>query len=194
MSHLLNKHKIRLVILVLAISVTPHSFAKSTLRKQGDWLSDNLMWIATAHTLYNEYDSDDEDYAWANGLIQLHTSAVVARGLLVTNIKRTVNSTRPDGGSGGFPSGHASKAFSPAWYIYHRYGFKQAAPYLIAATYTGYSRVDAKRHYWIDIIGSAALNYAITHYMVSSADDPNQPKFGIGFDQGGVFFNYDWRW
>ena len=162
-------------------------------REAGDWLSDNMMWIATGHTLYNEYNAE-EDLAWANGITQLHTGAAVARGFVITRMKRNINSTRPDGGGEGFPSGHASRAYYPAWYIYHRYGFQEAAPYFVMATYAGYTRVRVKRHYWSDIAGSAAVTYIISRYMTSSEDDPSQPKFGIGFDREGVWFNYDWRW
>ena len=185
-------NKTRFLPLILSIAFTS-SVQAMTTREAGSWLSNNMMWIASAHTLFNEYDAE-EDWAWANGLTQLHAGAAVSRGFVITRLKRNINTTRPDGGGQSFPSGHAARSFYPAWYVYHRYGFQQAAPYLLAATYSGYTRVDAKRHYWSDIAASAAITYAISHYMTSSVDDPAQPKFGIGFGGDGVWFNYDWRW
>ena len=194
MLKLTDDKSISLLLLLLVSSLFQPVFAKSKLRKQGDWISDNMMWVATAQTLYREHDSDDEDYAWGNGLVQLHVGAAIPRAFIVTNTKRIIDRTREDGSGDGFPSGHASKAFYPAWYIYHRYGFKESIPYLMAAIYSGYSRVDAKRHYWSDIIGSAVITFVVSHYMTSSYDNPNQPRMGLGFNRDGWWLNYNWCW
>ena len=168
--------------------------SESATEKRGDWMSYSLLWAATVHTLYNEYDSDDEDLAWANGLTQLHAGAVLTNSFVVTTMKDNIKATRPDGDDKSFPSAHAARAFYPAWYIYKRYGFKQSIPYLTVATYVGYTRVHSKRHYWGDIAASAALTYVLNHYLTSSVDEPDQPRFGVGFDRGDVWFNVSLKW
>ena len=168
--------------------------SESATQNRGDWMSYSLIWAATAHTLWNEYDADDEEFSWANGLVQLHAGALISRSLVVNTLKDNISATRPDGGDRSFPSAHAARSFYPAWYIHKRYGFKQSIPYLAAATYVGYTRVHSKRHYWSDIAASAALTYALNHYLTSSRGEPNQPQIGVGFDEGDVWFNFSLRW
>ena len=81
--------------ILLGIGFSSASQAIAT-QGAGIWLSDNMIWIATAHTLYNEYSSEEE-LAWANGLAQLYTGASITNGFVVTGLKRNINSTRPDG-------------------------------------------------------------------------------------------------
>ena len=180
-------------IFLLALN-QPVYGGESATEKRGDWMSYSLLWAATAHTLYNEYESGDEDLAWANGLAQLHTGAVISNSFIVPTLKSNISATRPDGDDKSFPSAHAARAFYPAWYIHKRYGFKQSIPYLAVATYVGYTRVHSKRHYWGDIAASAALTYVLNHYLTASADEPNQPQLGIGFDRGDIWFNVSLRW
>ena len=168
--------------------------SESATEKRGDWMSYSLLWAATAHTLYNEYDWDDETMGWANGLVQLHAGSLLTKSFIVPAMKENIKAKRPDGDDKSFPSAHAARAFYPAWYIHKRYGFLQSVPYLAVATYVGYTRVHSKRHYWGDIAASAALTYALNHYLTSSEEEPNQPQFGVGFDKGDVWFNVSLKW
>ena len=56
-----------------------------------------------------------------------------------------------------FPSGHTSAAFSGATFIHKRYGFNKACPIYIVASFVGYSRVYAEKHYWEDVLAGAIL-------------------------------------
>ena len=44
-----------------------------------------------------------------------------------------------------------------AAFIHERYGWKYAVPAYIAATYVGYSRVEADKHYVEDVVVGAAI-------------------------------------
>ncbi|HTQ35636.1 MAG TPA: phosphatase PAP2 family protein [Steroidobacteraceae bacterium] len=85
--------------------------------------------------------------------------AWVATGIL----KSTVSETRPDGGKHSFPSGHASIAFAGAEFIRKEYGWGWGTPALLAAGFTGWSRVEAKRHYTRDVLAGAAIGVLADH-------------------------------
>ncbi len=96
-------------------------------------------------------------------------ASVISSAVLTTILKKAVNRPRPfvtypdieklsDGGSGSFPSGHTSSAFSlatslslayPKWYV--------IAPSLVWAGAVGYSRMDLGVHYPSDVLAGAAL-------------------------------------
>jgi membrane-associated phospholipid phosphatase len=90
------------------------------------------------------------------GLRQLLESYAATMAVVYV-LKPTVNRTRPDGGSQSFPSGHAASAFAGAAFLQRRYGWKLGLPAYALATYVGYSRVEAKRHYTSDVVAGAAI-------------------------------------
>lgn len=70
---------------------------------------------------------------------------------------------RPDGGSHAFPSGHTSSAFMGAAYIHFYFGILWGIIAYAFAALTGYSRVQASRHWWRDVIAGAVLAIVITY-------------------------------
>jgi membrane-associated phospholipid phosphatase len=83
-------------------------------------------------------------------------------------LKRSVNSQRPDRRDNlSFPSGHAARAFSAATFVHRRAGFESAWPLYAAATYVGWTRVDANRHRWFDVLGAAGLSAALSWTLAS---------------------------
>lgn len=72
-------------------------------------------------------------------------------------LKPTVDRERPDGGSGSFPSGHTASAFAGAGYLQIRYGWAYGVPAYLAASFVGYSRVEADRHWTSDVVAGAAI-------------------------------------
>jgi membrane-associated phospholipid phosphatase len=82
-------------------------------------------------------------------------------------LKRTTRVERPDGRDKlSFPSGHAAHAFAAATFMHRRHGFATAWPWYAAASYVGWTRVNANRHRWVDIAGSAAVSAAATWWLV----------------------------
>jgi len=82
-------------------------------------------------------------------------------------IKCSINSRRPCGGNGSFPSGHSSAAFAGAAYLQRRYGWRYGLPAFCAAAFVGYSRVHVGMHRPIDVIGSALLALAFNELFTT---------------------------
>ncbi len=67
-----------------------------------------------------------------------------------------------------FPSGHASAAFSGASFIQKRYGWQYGIPAYLAASFVGYSRVEADQHYVEDVLAGAAIGIISTFIFADS--------------------------
>lgn len=78
-------------------------------------------------------------------------------------LKYAINETRPNGEPRSFPSGHTSIAFTGAEFIRKEYGWRWAAPAYVAASFVGWSRVEAKKHYVHDVLAGAALGVLANH-------------------------------
>jgi len=88
-------------------------------------------------------------------------------------LKQTTGKTRPDGSNDlSFPSGHAARAFGAAAYVNRRHGFEVAWPLYAASVAVGWTRVQAKRHDWIDVAGSAVLAELMARTWTTRAGAP----------------------
>ena len=88
--------------------------------------------------------------------VRYNLSKTLGGTFVVTHgLKRIINKKRPDGGNYSFTSGHTSAAFTAAAFIKIRYGYKAGIPAYLLASYVGWSRVNAKKHDYWDIIGGA---------------------------------------
>jgi membrane-associated phospholipid phosphatase len=102
----------------------------------------------------------------------------------VFGLKSMIDKERPDrSDKKSFPSGHTAAAFSGAAFIHKRYGLKQSiVPYLMAA-FTGYSRVEAKKHYPRDVLAGAVIASLWVWILVDRENNINLAvdKDGAGF-------------
>lgn len=80
---------------------------------------------------------------------------------------------RPDGGDKNFPSGHTSAVFASAWHIQKRYGIKYSAIPLMMATFTGYSRIDEKRHTPASVIAGALVGILSAEFFTTRINNQN---------------------
>ena len=71
------------------------------------------------------------------------------------------------GGRSGrsFPSGHTTNAYAPAFFIAWRYGWLKATPALLAAVWTGYTRIAVSAHYITDVVAGAGLSALISYFF-----------------------------
>lgn len=120
-----------------------------------------LSYALPLGTLAVELARGDREGAW-----QFAQTAAVS--LAATEVlKHVTHVERPDRSNDeSFPSGHATRAFMSAAYVHQRHGLLNAAPLYVAASYVGHSRVDARRHRWVDVAGSAALSMAAAWWLV----------------------------
>lgn len=135
--------------LAVLLLLNANVFALSSTQDRDRFASDIFQFAIPAISLgIAAYKKDGQ------GVIQLAKTVtfnqVVTEVLKVSLNNVAVGGTRlgerPDGGSKNFPSGHTSTSFASAWQIKKRYGIKCAALPLVMATFTGYNRVNEKRH------------------------------------------------
>jgi len=88
---------------------------------------------------------------------------------LTYGLKLAIDKERPDGSDrNSFPSAHTSLAFHGAAFIHKRYGWKKSIPAYIGATFVGYSRVYADKHYVEDVLAGAAIGVLSAYYFTTS--------------------------
>ena len=139
----------------------PEASAKGGLELYGDIAQVALPVFAGGVSLVKE------DYA---GTAQLMVGTGITLGT-VQALKYGLDTERPDGGSRSFPSGHTAAAFAGASYLHYRYGWEWGLPTYAAAALVGYSRVDADRHYWYDVVAGAAIANAVAYVMTDRVDE-----------------------
>ena len=153
----LNMKKI--FALSFAIYFISISYGYSTERKIGDILQLALPVTALTSTYYmNDFDG-------FKSFVKSYFTTVSMTYLL----KEGVHKRRPDGSDYlSFPSGHTSSAFAGASFIHFRYGLKYSIPLYLLASFTGYSRVESKKHYTEDVIAGAGLAIFSSWYFTTS--------------------------
>lgn len=82
-------------------------------------------------------------------------------------LKSTIHASRPDNsGDNSFPSGHTAAAAQGAAFLQYRYGWKYGVPAYLLTGLVGYSRVEADKHYWRDVVAGVAIASGI-QYVIS---------------------------
>jgi membrane-associated phospholipid phosphatase len=113
--------------------------------------------------------------------------------ILTFSIKGIVGRERPDGdGFDSFPSGHTSTTFQSASFIQRRYGWKYGIPAYALATFTGFSRVNADRHYVADVLVVAALGIGCT-YVFTTPYEKQDYQVNITGDTNGFLVGFSYR-
>jgi len=127
----------------------------------------------------------DED-----GVVQLVKSLVVGSALTF-GLSKAFETERPDGTKNDtFPSNHTAVAFSAASYMDHRYGWKLGLPSYLAASFVGYSRIEADKHNLIDVVGAAFLSWSVSHLFV----DPLPVDAGVDLSTDHALLRLSARW
>lgn len=121
------------------------------------------------------------------GLVMLGKTMLTEWAAVLT-LKATVNAERPNGEAHSFPSGHTADAFAAATFLQQRYGARWGVPAYALAAYTGWSRVDAKQHYWRDVLAGAAIGSAAGYYWTDSRVTV------VPAGPGDVGVTVAWRW
>jgi membrane-associated phospholipid phosphatase len=155
----MNRHA-RILCIILALFTTFSSsplFAVDKTEDAGSMLQYILPAAAAGLTLV---------YKDGEGAVQLGESLVVTMGI-TTALKYAVNEKRPTGGGQSFPSGHTSFSFSAAEFIRERYGWEYGLPAYALASFVGYSRVEANKHYAHDVAAGAAIGILSSYFLTT---------------------------
>lgn len=161
---------LKIVILMYMTSMySKVSSQNSTIENSGDVLQYVLPATAGISTLfYQGGDKPGVQFAKAFGGAMLITHGV----------KRILNKPRPNGGDYAFPSGHTTAAFVSAGFIHKRYGWQWGLPAYVASAYVGWTRVDAGRHDWWDVIAGAGIGVVSGHFFGRRFENQDQ-KMGV---------------
>jgi len=89
------------------------------------------------------------------------TEALILSMGISTIAKFSFRRERPDGGNFGFPSGHATAAFTAAGVLTTFYGWKAGVPSYALASLVSISRVDSYKHFLSDVVMGAVLGTVI---------------------------------
>jgi membrane-associated phospholipid phosphatase len=117
----------------------------------GEVLRIALPVAAGGYSLYKK------DY---DGVLQLAVSEVIAEGSSLL-LQHLIREQRPDKSDfHSFPSDSTAVAFSAASYLQIRYGWNFGLPAYAVASFVGYSRVEADKHHWGDVLAGAVLGWA----------------------------------
>jgi membrane-associated phospholipid phosphatase len=99
-------------------------------------------------------------------------ASFAVEGVTVLALKNSVYETRPDGqGHQSLPSGHAAVTFASAEFLRERYGWYYGAPAYALASFTAYSRVESRNHYWHDVIAGAGIGILSSWLFTTSYKD-----------------------
>ena len=130
-----------------------------TIERTGDVLQLLIPAIGLSSTIFLEQNQD--------GIKQFCKS--LASNLIITQtLKLITKKHRPNGSCcTSFPSGHTSIAFMGAGFIHRRYSWKYSIPAYIGATFVGYSRVEANKHYVEDVIVGATIGVLSSFYFTT---------------------------
>jgi len=166
----------------LLSAVSTASAKEGNIERAGDILQ--LLIPATAYGA--TYFLDDKD-----GRRQFYKSFFTSLGVTFA-LKLSINKERPNhSDNNSFPSGHTSAAFHGAAFIQKRYGWKYAIPAYIGATFVGYSRVYAQKHYVEDVVAGAVIGILSSYYFTTPYKTVTvTPVAGNGFY--GLTINKTW--
>lgn len=123
---------------------------------------------------------------------------VVDTGLTVGTaygLKQIVHEQRPDHSDfQSFPSDTAALAFAPAAYLWDRYGWEYGAPAYAAAAFVGWSRVDAKKHHWWDVVASAGIAWTYSRLITTEFQPNTTFTTDLYATPEGAYVRADYRW
>lgn len=148
-----------------AFSILCFAFSPPALaRDEKGW--DDASNIAEGALLATAFGLPAAKGDWNGDLQALGSTAAafaVSQGL-----KEAFPETRPDGnGRDSFPSGHASVAFAAAASLQNRYGWEVGVPAQLVAGFVGVARIQARRHFWYDVLAGAAIGEA-SGFLITS--------------------------
>jgi membrane-associated phospholipid phosphatase len=130
------------------------TFTADPIENAGNVLLIALPATAVGFSLYNRD---------INGLLEYGASALLTDAVTVS-LKNGVHELRPNRSDYlSFPSGHSSTTFAAAEFIRKRYGWEFGVAAYALASFTAYSRIESKEHYFHDVAAGAAIGVSSSY-------------------------------
>tara|TARA_B100000945_G_C20276234_1_gene546407 strand:- start:193 stop:735 length:543 start_codon:yes stop_codon:yes gene_type:complete len=168
----------KIISFLLCLPFLSTSYGYKTVRELGDIVQLGLPAAALSSTYFMD------DYDGFKSFMKSYMVTIAATHVL----KDITHKQRPDGSDyRSFPSGHTSSAFAGASFIHFRYGLKYSFPLYALATFTGYSRVQSKKHYIEDVIAGAGLAILSSWYFTKPYSDKH--SFSMRYDTNKKMFS-----
>lgn len=176
-------------VLCFALAATP-AVAKTT-ETLGTGIAIGLPVVAGGITLLKE--------DWT-GTAELAVTTVLTVGT-VYGLKHLVRECRPfavpcaHGSSNwdSFPSETSALAFAPAEFLRERYGWQYGLPAYAAATFVGWSRVDAEKHHWYDVAASFGISLLYNELITTRYHKPSGLYTDLEADPHMVYASLNYR-
>ncbi|MGY5354600.1 phosphatase PAP2 family protein [Wenyingzhuangia sp. IMCC45467] len=175
--------RLRIICFGIILFLTGESYAQKTAETIGDI----TLYTSPLVVLGAAIKEKDKEglYMYAKGF---------ALNVVVTmSLKEITHKERPNGEDfKSFPSGHTSATFQAASYLQKRYGWDYGVPAYVLASFTGFSRVYAKKHYVEDVLAGAAFGI-LSSYIFT--DKLQQSNTSFSFDKQGenFYLSYSYR-
>lgn len=150
-------------------------------------IGDIIFFALPLTTVGTSFILGDEKGAWQ-----------FTKGLLFTEVatfglKLSVNIERPDrSNNNSFPSGHASTTFHSAGYLHRRYGFKYSIPAYALAGFTAASRVDSKKHNFLDVFAGAAIGLG-SNFLFTTEYQQEHMEVTFNSSNGNYLLGYTYK-
>ncbi len=158
-----QKFSILTLITSLFVSLT---FAQESEKGSIQRAGDVILVTLPAWAIGSSLDKGDEE----GGMMWFKSLGVNA--LVTFGLKKAIDKERPDqSDEESFPSAHTSMTFHSATYLHVRYGFQAAEIPYLAATFTAFSRVYAKKHFLIDVVAGALIGSASAYFLTDNHSD-----------------------
>ena len=175
----MKKNMKKSLLLIIMLIFAENAFA-AKYEAYGDGVQFVLPMVALTMSVVEE---DPE------GRVQFYKTFGTTFGITYT-LKLGVNRTRPNGAPYSFPSGHTSASFASAGFIHQRYGVKKGIWAYIAASFVGWTRIEANKHYTSDVLAGAAIG-TVTSYIFTTNENMNLSGYKDG-DSTGINIEYRW--
>jgi membrane-associated phospholipid phosphatase len=126
------------------------------------------------------------------GLAELTVDTLATVGTAYA-LKNIVREQRPDKSDfQSFPSDTAALAFAPAQYLWDRYGWEYGLPAYGAALFTGYSRIEAKKHHWYDVAASEGFAFGFSKIFTTRYRAPGL-RYGADVSPDGGYLHLSYN-
>ncbi len=174
----------KLFILCALLIYSNSSFSQNkTLETSGDVLLITMPVVAAGTTLI---------IGDKKGTLQFAKGFLVSQ-VVTLSLKMVIEKDRPNmENRDAFPSGHTSTTFQSASFIQKRYGWKYGIPAYLLAGITGYSRIDANKHDFTDVLAGAIIGVG-TSYLFTTPYQKEHMELTFSSGKGNYMLGFKYK-